>query len=275
LVPCYHSQVNFKKIIQIDWGLIIDGKDQVISPITLGLLEDSGFYKVNYSNAEFLSWGRKFGCDMFNKRCENWKNENYFCSNPQEESCSSDYFQKSSCKIARYSEDLKFNQHLKEPNLGGISALNYCPFYFPKTNEYSNCKLKSNLNLTSVRSGQQFGDHSMCFKSSLIEEFKLNPSNLRCFHVNCTKYDQNEFKMFVSIEDVIFECPSLQSIEPKVKGFLGSIQCPNVNLACEIQSSKVNYSLSEPKYFSKISSQSSKSEFAIFSTMVFLFLFFN
>jgi leishmanolysin len=42
------------------------------SNITLGLLDDTGWYKTNRSKAEYLSWGKGMGCDFYMKRCENW-----------------------------------------------------------------------------------------------------------------------------------------------------------------------------------------------------------
>lgn len=44
----------------------------VFSRITLALMEDSGWYKVNYSMASPLSWGRGLGCDFVMKSCKYW-----------------------------------------------------------------------------------------------------------------------------------------------------------------------------------------------------------
>ena len=257
------------------WGLITDGRDQILSIITLGLLEDSGFYKVNFTNAEFLSWGYKFGCEIFNSRCENWKKENYFCNTPEKESCSSDYFQKSSCKIALYSNNLDFYQHLKEPNLGGLSVLDYCPFYFPQIQELSNCKLETNNNLTLHKNGQQFGGNSICFRSNLIKNGNYNPSNLRCFEINCTKIKDKMFKMFVKIENSNFECPDSQTINPVLEGYSGLIQCPDVNLACEIQISKVDYTLSQIHQPKKITSSSTKTNLCSYLLWIFISIIFH
>eukprot|EP01080_Neovahlkampfia_damariscottae_P010692 gene10692-3313_t len=251
-VGSHWKQLHFFKELMVgnivsfpEWGLVADGKDQVLSRITLGLLEDSGFYKINYTNADFLSWGRNFGCDMLHKRCEDWKRENYFCSVAGEESCSPDYFQKSACKIARYSQNLNYNQHLNDGFLGGISVLEYCPFYLPQIQQISNCKLFSNNNLTLIKSGQTYGENSLCFQSNLIEKSISNPSNLRCFETICSKIGNNLYKMMVKFGNNEVECLNLQTIQTNFNGYSGTIQCPDINLACEIQLSKMDYSTSQ------------------------------
>ncbi|NXQ94137.1 LMLN peptidase, partial [Sagittarius serpentarius] len=47
-------------------------QNRVFSRITLALLEDTGWYKANYSMAEKLDWGRNKGCDFVMKSCKFW-----------------------------------------------------------------------------------------------------------------------------------------------------------------------------------------------------------
>lgn len=44
----------------------------VFSRITLALMEDSGWYKANYSMASPLSWGKGLGCSFAMKSCKDW-----------------------------------------------------------------------------------------------------------------------------------------------------------------------------------------------------------
>jgi hypothetical protein len=46
--------------------------DPAFSGLTLALLEDSGWYHVNYSAADPLAWGLGQGCDFVNKSCASW-----------------------------------------------------------------------------------------------------------------------------------------------------------------------------------------------------------
>lgn len=44
----------------------------VFSRITLALMEDSGWYKANYSMASPLSWGQNLGCEFAMRSCKDW-----------------------------------------------------------------------------------------------------------------------------------------------------------------------------------------------------------
>lgn len=44
----------------------------VFSRITLALMEDSGWYKANYSMASPLKWGKNLGCDFAMRSCKHW-----------------------------------------------------------------------------------------------------------------------------------------------------------------------------------------------------------
>ena len=47
-------------------------QNPTFSRLTLALLEDTGWYGVDYSKAEPLSWGRGLGCDFVTKSCKEW-----------------------------------------------------------------------------------------------------------------------------------------------------------------------------------------------------------
>lgn len=47
-------------------------QNPIISRITLALMEDTGWYKVNYNNAAELEWGRNLGCDFVKRSCYDW-----------------------------------------------------------------------------------------------------------------------------------------------------------------------------------------------------------
>lgn len=52
-------------------------QNSVFSRITFAFLEDTGWYHVNYSNAEELSWGKNLGCDFAQKSCKTWIDERW------------------------------------------------------------------------------------------------------------------------------------------------------------------------------------------------------
>ncbi|XP_048752274.1 leishmanolysin-like peptidase [Ostrea edulis] len=47
-------------------------QNPVISRVTLALMEDTGWYQVNYNMAEDLEWGKNLGCNFVTKSCKDW-----------------------------------------------------------------------------------------------------------------------------------------------------------------------------------------------------------
>ena len=54
--------------------------NSVYSAISLALFEDSGWYRVNYSQAETLVWGYGEGCDFVSQKCSDGWSDHYFCT---------------------------------------------------------------------------------------------------------------------------------------------------------------------------------------------------
>lgn len=50
-------------------GPIFSGYSDILSPLTLAIMEDSGWYKVNYENAKLSAFGKGRGCDFVNEPC--------------------------------------------------------------------------------------------------------------------------------------------------------------------------------------------------------------
>ena len=48
-------------------GAVIYQEEMVISEITLALLEDSGWYKINYYTGGLMRFGKNKGCDFMKK----------------------------------------------------------------------------------------------------------------------------------------------------------------------------------------------------------------
>ena len=63
----------------------------VVSSITLALLEDTGWYQINYSQAGYLAWGHKFGCTFANGSCLAYALENAHAIT-QEQSAVADFW---------------------------------------------------------------------------------------------------------------------------------------------------------------------------------------
>ena len=52
-----------------DYMVSSDYRERAISEMTLGLFEDSGWYKVNHYSGGLFRYGKNRGCDFIDKKC--------------------------------------------------------------------------------------------------------------------------------------------------------------------------------------------------------------
>lgn len=174
-------------------------QDSVFSRLTLALMEDTGWYKVNYRMAEPLQWGKNLGCLFAKNSCGAWIKVHKdagqsiapFCDITESFSkgrtgCSVDGRSVAKCNLKNYgvSLPLEYQNFLRgsiagvdqnEAQYGGSVALaDYCPFYqgFRWTKEsqsirssscvsyHNNLKHKDNLALES------YSNSSACFEQT-------------------------------------------------------------------------------------------------------------
>jgi leishmanolysin len=90
----------------------------VVSAMTLALLEDSGWYKANFSMAEQLDWGRNQGVGFLMSRCDAW-NGAYRCNNTSPSGCTYNREAEGYCPIVKYNGDLPtWARYFPEANKG-------------------------------------------------------------------------------------------------------------------------------------------------------------
>ena len=132
-------------------------QNPVFSRITLALMEDTGWYNVNYRMAEDLDWGRNLGCMFAKRSCRTWMRTQLkhndspspFCfqvkHTPLHTRCTHSNDAVALCNLQKYSRSLPreyqyFNHLSKNEALksvitdtrafgGSVSLADYCPFY--------------------------------------------------------------------------------------------------------------------------------------------------
>ena len=213
--------------------------DSALSDITLSLLEDTKYYKVNYYSGNLFKFGKNKGCDFFNDKCiinNKLIFEEEFCINPGQSMCSSSKITKGDCRIYDYSNYNitvpKEYQYFNNPNLGGFYSADFCPVadasysesdYYP-----GNCKYGKTNHASDY--GEIFGNSSFCFLSSLTPSSSIDDitSKPMCYKVECNRETK---QIVVYIGSSTFICPTNGGITSG-SGYKGILSCPRYYDIC-------------------------------------------
>ena len=213
-----------------DYMISSDYQEVVISDITLALLEDTGFYKINYYTGGLFRFGKNQGCAFLDKKClynnggsTSFPNE--FCLESGLAFCTSSHLDKGDCYLTTYKNNLvdKY-RYFKDRKIGGFVAADYCPVSFIlETNNYffypKNCNYGK-----SEYSAETLGSNSICFESSIFN----NDKESVCYKMSC---GQNKI-INVYIKNTVITCPGYDTILSNPNQLKGEIHCPDYNLVC-------------------------------------------
>eukprot|EP00026_Physarum_polycephalum_P003914 Phypoly_transcript_03931.p1 GENE.Phypoly_transcript_03931~~Phypoly_transcript_03931.p1 ORF type:complete len:512 (+),score=61.32 Phypoly_transcript_03931:3-1538(+) len=163
-------------------------RNPVFSELTLAVLEDTGWYRANYSLAGQLLWGQGMGCDFVNRACQNWPTSynGYFCTSNGKQGCSSDFQAKGECQIGSASNVPTTYQYFPDPSeVGSYDLPDYCPVTWGYDNGW--CFDSSAASSSIVSMGESFTQNSRCFMSSLAKGLALaGATNPGCYETYCT-----------------------------------------------------------------------------------------
>ncbi|XP_062908501.1 leishmanolysin-like peptidase isoform X2 [Mobula hypostoma] len=168
-------------------------QNRVFSRLTLAALEDTGWYKANYSMADKLEWGEGMGCDFVMNSCKLWidqqrkrnKNVTPYCDTPRTSPlrlmCRQDQRAVAVCNLEKYPvpvpKEYQYFDHLDgipEKELryygGSVEIADYCPFtqefswYISgKFQRGSDCRISQNQPEPSRNYGaEEYGPDSVC-----------------------------------------------------------------------------------------------------------------
>ena len=134
---CYGSHWDHRLYNNDFMAAVYTGSTQYVTALTLALLEDSGWYKPNYSIAENSPWGLGAGCEFINEECiqdgevPKWGAE-FFCNSPEAIGCTPDKQLLAYCDISKWDGNLPSGyQYFDEAaNVGGgLSQMDFCSSY--------------------------------------------------------------------------------------------------------------------------------------------------
>ena len=237
----------------------------VMSDFTLALLEDSGWYKVNYYTGGLMRFGKNKGCEFLDNDCltggkTDFKNE--FFDYPEDNdnpSCSSGRLSRTYCETKTYST---FTNPIYERSgfIGGkVENADYCPVFVNDANdEVSNSDKNYYVGSCNIGSGKYgshinynnygntknedligfyevYSDNSFCILSeaypiSSSEKNKFNGVvHPMCYEMICSSSNKT---LTVKIKDQYIVCPR-EGGKVQVNGdYQGFIYCPDYNLIC-------------------------------------------
>ena len=225
--------------------------DQVLSEFTLALLEDSGWYQINYYTGGLMRFGKHKGCDFLTKDCsDEFKNEfyKYRTVNNHIPSCSSGRLSRS---YSLQKENNRIPKRYKRynANYGGYELADYCIVsdYDGENNDNyleGNCKLGSNaygsfhifyedyLDMDfSSYFNETFSEKSFCVLTQ-IDRINTNQNIKQYIQPLC-------YEMFCSDQSLTIKIGTQYIVCPRTGGkielngtYEGYIYCPDYNLIC-------------------------------------------
>lgn len=223
---------------------VISPSTNVLSPLTLALMEDSGWYAANYNKAAMSPWGHNAGCDFVRKPCLQIQNgqtvvpefgRGYFCTKASERGCSPTHSYKMACffrdyGVSSYADSPpSYFQYFTNPTLGGLKTADYCPVFGDnyKSNVHDlDCRDPENGDGVDWQGlGETFGTNSSCFESTRGEGI--------CYNTQCI---YSEFVLKVQMQGTWYTCNrDFEEIEipSTVSSVLGrKIICPRLSSVC-------------------------------------------
>ncbi|KAK7199249.1 major surface protease gp63 [Novymonas esmeraldas] len=207
----------------------------IYSAMTIAAMEDTGFYKGNYSMAESMMYGRNAGCGLVTAKClvnGISRFPEMFCGSANRDKlvCSSDRLGVGDCNIVHHDSPLPPQfQYFSDATLGGADAkMDYCPF----VQQFSTTRCSSNgLDLK----GSVYGARSRCFDApaGFAESGRSSAQYGLCAKVHCGS--TTTYSVKVKGATTYTRCPpgttlTLSSLSSKFSD--GHITCPPYDSVC-------------------------------------------
>eukprot|EP00591_Stephanopyxis_turris_P008665 CAMPEP_0195522186 /NCGR_PEP_ID=MMETSP0794_2-20130614/20090_1 /TAXON_ID=515487 /ORGANISM="Stephanopyxis turris, Strain CCMP 815" /LENGTH=769 /DNA_ID=CAMNT_0040651879 /DNA_START=228 /DNA_END=2533 /DNA_ORIENTATION=+ len=186
---CFGSHFEERHFLTETMSTIQGEVMEVLSPLTLALLKDSGWYKPNFQVARISPFGHGAGCDFVGKPCiVNGEipsySKGFFCNTENkvkengefagEYGCDPTHTHLAVCDLVDYSFYETANspppqyQYFQNSNLGSFNGVgDFCPTF---TGEPIDCRDPSSSDSAalskSVLMGESFGPESMCINTN-------------------------------------------------------------------------------------------------------------
>ena len=231
-------------------GPVFSGTSDVLSPLTLALLEDSGWYRINYEGSQVSPFGFGAGCGFVNDACiiddkvpayavgtfctdvTNTENgavaidtSNLLCDPSQRSIAFCDLFNTEFVSAVNGKEfDENAISYFTDTSLKSVSSFaDYCPV--PSIPTGIDCTDETGTQLAKSYSGETYGLNSRCIN------FEIDPSSQRkapgCFDVQC---DTTNRKVIVNGNTCEYDSQLIPVTT--LAGSTVNMICPNLKVVC-------------------------------------------
>jgi hypothetical protein len=211
-------------------GPIYTEGSSMLSPLTLALMADTGFYEVNFESSYIQNspFGMGAGCDFVNKDCVDRSTNSvpdsfkpFFCDSVSrfddsgidkstQTQCNPAHTHVAFCDLFDFSNgvpdgfpqpDVSRVNHFSNPNIGSLfSRGDFCPI----VNLHSvNCKIPSDSSHDKMFLNQEYGENSNCFDTSFAHPIDGEINQAVCLRATCNKQEGN---VDVYISNKVIKC---------------------------------------------------------------------
>ena len=218
----------------------------VISEFTLALLEDSGWYEVNYFTGGLMRFGKNKGCDFLKYNCatiqyeSKYKNEFFDLYDINKPSCSSGRLSRTYCdKTINYNSCPVFYYKEAEEQLKKfIGSCSIGNGEYGINIEYNNGLNIKNGDLEKYL-GEEYSNNSFCVLSEIINtdiNSAIDPEDYEgIVHPICYEMFCSDKSLTIKIKDEYIVCPreggKIEIFSSNIS-ITGNIYCPDYNLIC-------------------------------------------
>jgi leishmanolysin len=211
-----------------------DVPDPRFSSFTLALLEDSGWYKTDYSKADTLEFGRDTGCSFHFDECINraTKKSRFpeFCDSPNQDMCTFDHTSKGKC-LAGYGNYITYD-YMGDGTQGTDPYADECFTVTPYTNN-GDCR---KTGTSSPYQPEVYGPNSRCFAGTLMNpRYSLSgaKSISGCYTHQC-QVQGGMTRLIIQVGGTSITCPLGGGPTQAIKGsYEGYLICPHEKYVCK------------------------------------------
>ena len=221
-----------------------------MSPFTMALMEDSGWYQIDFTFSQHFTWGADAGCAFINGDCvervtatSNF--EQFWCSGSGDNGCSADYSTIAECKNQVTSSiPAEFQWYSAfQPNFGGPASHDYCAFKTPVTRflDYEDSCTDLRGNYVSTQTTYPSAIYALDARCVTVDDGSSRQGI--CFKHDCVGWDHVQ-KRYNAVRITTSDTTSGQTPEDitclrtdkllwkQSASYSMRIQCPDIDTVC-------------------------------------------